>query len=286
MSSRGRITIEDDVMAILKSMTFETTYDGFLLGRLPTVSLDRKLYLRVNKVLEALDGIWNRKKRGHLFANDPRKEFNDALDNGVAVDRKKALNAFYTPPEVAARVANLAGSFRGKVVLEPSAGDGALIKAALAAASTDSLTTLIRFVAVEIDPAAIHALRALGSRMVADHFHADTLDIRLGDFLTMTRGGLIGDRYFDTIIMNPPFENGADLKHIGHAYSMLRPGGRLVSICADGPRQRDHFASFGFGNSVVSSYKPLPEGSFKDAGTMVNTAIVVLNKPKIVRERL
>jgi len=38
--------------------------------------------------------------------------------------------------------------------------------------------------------------------------------------------------------MNPPFENGADIKHIQHAMKMLKPGGRLVAICANGPRQQ------------------------------------------------
>ena len=41
--------------------------------------------------------------------------------------------------------------------------------------------------------------------------------------------------------MNPPFDHGADIRHIDHARRKLNPGGRLVAICAAGPRQRERF---------------------------------------------
>ena len=40
---------------------------------------------------------------------------------------------------------------------------------------------------------------------------------------------------YDRIIMNPPFENGQDIEHVQHAYSLLAPGGRLVSVVCEGP---------------------------------------------------
>ena len=46
---------------------------------------------------------------------------------------------------------------------------------------------------------------------------------------------------FDRIVMNPPFDHGADIRHIEHARGKLKPGGRLVAICAAGPRQRERF---------------------------------------------
>ena len=39
--------------------------------------------------------------------------------------------------------------------------------------------------------------------------------------------------------MNPPFANGKDVDHIRLAWSMLKPGGRLVAICCEGPFFRD-----------------------------------------------
>jgi hypothetical protein len=44
---------------------------------------------------------------------------------------------------------------------------------------------------------------------------------------------------FDRIVMNPPFANADGIKHIMHAMKMMKPGGRLVAICANGPRQHD-----------------------------------------------
>lgn len=85
---------------------------------------------------------------------------------------------------------------------------------------------------------------------------------------------------FDRVLMNPPFENGQDMDHVGHAYSMLRPGGRLVSVMSPGPffRQdrkarkfRDWFEARG------GEKFELPAGSFKESGTGVGTVLVVLD---------
>jgi 16S rRNA G1207 methylase RsmC len=65
--------------------------------------------------------------------------------------------------------------------------------------------------------------------------------------------------------MNPPFANGDDIKHITHA---LKPGGRLVAICANGPRQNDKLrsvvdamAAFGRSFPRIPSSKPGPESA-------------------------
>jgi 16S rRNA G1207 methylase RsmC len=50
------------------------------------------------------------------------------------------------------------------------------------------------------------------------------------DFLALSEG--LGQ--FDRIVMNPPFDHDTDIDHIRHAYRMLKPGGRLVAICANG----------------------------------------------------
>ena len=68
--------------------------------------------------------------------------------------------------------------------------------------------------------------------------------------------------------MNPPFENGTDIKHILHARGLLKPGGRLVAICANGPRQQAKL------RPLASSWKPLPSDTF--AGTSVNAALITI----------
>jgi 16S rRNA G1207 methylase RsmC len=68
--------------------------------------------------------------------------------------------------------------------------------------------------------------------------------------------------------MNPPFANGDDIKHITHALKMLNPGGRLVAICANGPRQNDKLrsvvdamAAFGRSFPRIPSSEPGPESA-------------------------
>jgi len=75
---------------------------------------------------------------------------------------------------------------------------------------------------------------------------------------------------FDVVVMNPPFDGCADIKHIQHARKMLKPGGRLVAICANGPRQRAALMD------EAEHWEDLPAGTFKAAGTGVNTALLVI----------
>jgi hypothetical protein len=70
--------------------------------------------------------------------------------------------------------------------------------------------------------------------------------------------------------MNPPSHHGCDIEHIQYAFTKLKPGGRLVVICANGPRQREELGE------ICSRWIDLPPGSFKGQGTGVNAAIVVL----------
>jgi len=130
-------------------------------------------------------------------------------------------------------------------VLEPSAGTGALVRAIPAGA---------RVVAVEL---VANLARALGYM---------TPKVRCGDFLAMN--GELGT--FDRILMNPPFDHGADIQHIEHARGKLKAGGRLVAICAAGPRQREQF------EAIAAEWIDLPVGSFKEQGTNASTAIVVI----------
>jgi SAM-dependent methyltransferase len=97
-------------------------------------------------------------------------------------------------------------------------------------------------------------------------------DVRCADFLEYTVDDL---GTFDRIIMNPPFHNGADIKHIQHAIKFLKPGGRLVALCANGNRQRHVFKD----NGLVT-WEDLPAGSFSEQGTNVNVALLVIDAPE------
>jgi len=158
---------------------------------------------------------------------------------------------FPTPPTLADRVVAMADIAPGDRVLEPSAGFGRLIEAIGRAAVECDLVT------VEMD---FRMVRHLRERWPAARHHQG--NFRAHDV------GLLGR--FDVVVMNPPFERGEDIQHISHALQMLKPGGRLVSICAAGPKQREKIPELPHFDEWVD----LPSGSFRAEGTSVSAAIV------------
>lgn len=92
--------------------------------------------------------------------------------------------------------------------------------------------------------------------------------IHCADFLACN--GDLGT--FDRVVMNPPFSNGQDVRHIQHAATFLRPGGVLVALCANGPRQREAL------QPLADYWEDLPPGTFKEAGTGVNVALLVIRR--------
>jgi predicted RNA methylase len=107
----------------------------------------------------------------------------------VERERQRALSQWWTPPDLARRVAKLAvEGLRFPSVIEPSAGSGVLARAVL------DERPMARLVAVELDPTWATILRAvLGGDSVIE-----------GDFLTAPVGSA------DVVVMNPPYEGGLD----------------------------------------------------------------------------
>lgn len=173
----------------------------------------------------------------------------DMLKNG-GVRAVSAPTLFPTPPEVARTMAEMAHLSPDHRVLEPSAGTGRLLDALIGAGVPAG-----QIVAVEFNMALVDGLRS----------KYPEVRVFSQDFLTMEPL-----RPFDRILMNPPFDHGVDIRHIRRAYDWLAPGGRLVALCAAGPRQREAFAD--------AWHADLPDDTFKEAGTTVRTGLVVLDK--------
>lgn len=171
----------------------------------------------------------------------------EALKSGVHVVSANQL--FPTPTDLAARMVELADIQPGHDVLEPSAGTGRILEALPCVRPNGHVQ------AVEINPTLAAMLEKAG--------HAD--DVVCFDFLEWA-----GPEKFDRILMNPPFENGADIKHILKARELLRPGGVLVAICAGGPRQKERL------EPLASLWEPLPAGTFQESGTNVNTVLLTI----------
>ncbi len=233
---------------------------------LPAGQLDRPLYVAVNKALECAGGKWTRGVKAHVFAGDAAEALDPILLTGEITDAKKELQAFFTPDDLAADVVAEACIGEGMRVLEPNAGEGALARHAVEAGG--------QVWAVEINS----TLRSHLEFVVGEEVH-------LGDFLTMTPRDFAtnGEAWqFDRVVMNPPFARQADARHVLHAYTFLRPGGRLVAIMAASVTFRDTALYREVRELVAATggrIEKLPEGSFKESGTGVNTVLVIIDKP-------
>ncbi len=183
---------------------------------------------------------------------------------GAKVVSKKAVQqAFYTPPEVAARFLDRVRSFTfldGLNVLEPSAGAGALVK--------ELLNRGAKVRAMDNDPDAIEELLKISS---------DRLAVVLDDFLTYKPS-----RYevYDIVVMNPPFTKGQDALHVMKALQMINSTGSVFAIMPSGwAKDRGPHKEL----QALAEYEILEEldsGAFKESGTMVATQIVRFGRRK------
>jgi predicted RNA methylase len=179
-----------------------------------------------------------------------------ALRKGEAVQVVTAPQLFPTPSSVAADMVSLACIGLSDRVLEPSAGTGAILDA-IEAGRCRPMTVE----AVEVDPRLCQRLR-----------ETQRAGVRCADFLSLSPADLGG---FHRILMNPPFANAADIAHIKHALTFLNPGGVLVAICADGPRQSAQLRELA--ELSGGTWEPLPEGTFANAGTNVRTVLLSIH---------
>lgn len=117
---------------------------------------------------------------------------------------------FYpTPPEVAAEMLDPL-DLRGRVVLEPSAGSGNLVRECLARGAAEVLWC-------EKEPQLQDILTSIRGASPA-HRYADFLQVHPADV-----------SHIDLIVMNPPFS--ADEAHILHAWEIAPPGCEIVALC-------------------------------------------------------
>jgi predicted RNA methylase len=241
------------VLGILSAAAIE---DGVL--KLTCGRLDRKDYMAVNKVVEAMGGKWSRKRGGHVFDRDPSGALDRVLLTGEVADGKREFQAFFTPAEVAGRLVEWAGVRRGDLCLEPSAGAGSIL-ALLPDASHYCEIQQDLVARLQADG------RARGYRLVG------------ADFLAYEPG-----EAYDRVVANPPFTLQQDVKHVSHMIDCCKPGGRVVSVMSAGVTFRQDGRTLAFreklagcaGHRIVE----LGRGAFKESGTMVSTVAVIANK--------
>jgi len=240
------------------SHRIRTTLKMYIPGYIPSQENDRWhrvcVFLTDQKVTEKPDPIEKQQvapiiKTRPVYKPPARTEFDDLKDTlKEGIKTVSAPQLFPTPEPIAVKMVELAEIEPGHDVLEPSAGTGNLLKSLPCIRPNGSVT------AIEIN------------QNLKPYLEPWADNITIDDFLNCHE---IGN--FDRIIMNPPFSKASDIKHIKHAMTFLKPGGRLVALCANGPRQNEQL------RPLADHWEVLPEGSFKQAGTNVNIALMVIN---------
>lgn len=249
--------VSQDALSVLSRVTIEGN-----LVRLPE-QLERTLYVEVNKVLANMGGKWTSgKTKAHVFQEDPTLAIDQVVRLGVITELRK--NGFFpTPAEIADQMVTRAMIEEGQHVLEPSCGDGQLVDAILRRHDRHK----VRVFGIEKNPELIAKCRA------------KTYEVCEFDFLQLQTIGLGVDR----VVMNPPFELLQDCKHLIHAWrAHLKPGGRLVAIMSPAVQYHtQHLARWTL--ELIEEFgtiHEIPEGAFKESGTMIRTIMVVMQKPE------
>lgn len=230
-----------------------------------TGTLDRKAYVAVDKVLQALGGKWNRKAQAHVFAGPPSIPMRAAMTTKSVLTHAD-IQFFRTPPAVVETLLELVDVQSGDECLEPSAGDGAIVGALLDRGA--------KVRAFELDPDKFTILNTrYGARA----------DVRRANFMEVP-----AQPYADAqrVIMNPPFArvHAADcIDHVRHAMDFISHGvlGAVLPISIKF-REDKRFREFRqwVHSSAFSSCEiiDLPEDAFVESGTRVRTCILVLHR--------
>lgn len=241
----------------VRDILAECTVEGNVL-KLPDRQLDRPIYVEVNKVLEAMGGKWNRNAKGHLFDFSPEATLEEIVLSGECTNVKKEHQFFETPEDLAARLCDMAEITPDCSVIEPSAGKGRI-------ADEIHKRNPKELVCFEINNGMEMYLKYKG------------YDVYYRDFLEVDSEDISADR----IVMNPPFSKQQDIDHVYKAYECLNPGGVLVSVMSTSHTYRTNEKSELFReflDQTGAEVEMLPEGIFKESGTMVKTCVVKIRK--------
>jgi len=254
------------ILALLISQT-EVTETAV---KLTCKQLDRADYAAVNEVLMRIGGKWNGSRKAHLFPFDPRPLFAAVVESGM-MPAKNPL-AFFPTPDAAgdklfAMIKEDCLPVSGARVLEPSAGQGALVDAFRRWSESWQIDCC------EMNELNRRVLESKGVNLVGENF----LEYR-------------PDHKYDLIPMNPPFSVEGDKKawitHIEHAWSMLADEGQIVAITPKFDFQSDK-KTVAF-RELVSDYGSVldvPAKAFVTSGTNIPTCCVHLHKTATPRER-
>lgn len=185
----------------------------------------------------------------------------------------KDLQFYGTPPAVAERLLRDLTLADNAHVLEPSAGEGSLVEAALARGQYSGW----RVTAIEIQGDRVAKLAARFQLYPA-------VRIQNANFLNV-----LSQPIYDAVVMNPPFYGTHWMEHVVKAFGCLKPGGKLISILPVTAAVSETPAHVSFRRWVENNdgdrysygrfFRDLPPESFAASGTRINTVVLTMRKP-------
>lgn len=226
---------------------------------LPEGTLDRKTYSAVAQRLNLIGGQWKGGKvGGFVFKEDPTKLLAD-IQGGEKRNIKKEFQFFGTPKKLADTLVRLANPISEEDILEPSAGQGAIVN------SINEYSDASEVFCYELMPLNQTLLQKIPSVTLLGE-----------DFLLAPE-----EQTYDCIIANPPFSKNQDIDHIYKMYTVLSANGRIVTMCSKHFMISSNKKETKFKNWLIEVGAEVHEveaGEFKESGTNIATVILVIKK--------
>lgn len=238
-----------NILALLKP-------DGNRMEIPQTFRFKKKEFNDLKREIKKAGGDYN--KNGYDFEEDAVLVY-DRIINGEDYNIKKKFQFYATTPNVADEIVRLADIVKKDHILEPQAGQGAIIKAC-------NKISNITIDAIELMPLNREILQKtnLNFRLIGE------------DFLKMDIQGA-----YTKILANPPFTNNQDISHIYKMYEALCNKGRLVTLASthwkqsSGKKESKFREWLDINNARIID---IEAGEFKESGSSVPTCIIVIDK--------
>lgn len=235
-------------------------------------------YDRLRWVMEFYGGRWNERCKGFKF-----NEFNDEKLKSIKADlsvgfvnlseekRTRERDAFFpTPVKVVDKMIETANLKPDSIMLESSAGTGRILDEA-----KKVINSVDNFVVIEMNGERQRILRDKGYKVDFNGTFEDSLK----DSETLKK-----IKNCDKVVINPPFKNDSDVKHLLISYMFCADNADVVSILQENSLYYDRQIHRVFKEFLSLIGKDayevvsLPAGSFKDELTTVDTVIFHIKK--------
>ncbi len=249
--------IDKDVLKAIKRCECEGNRMNLNEDRLASEFRDR-----IIRIMEKLGGKWRVSLKAFDFEFDPKPLLDEIMATGM-VPVPMPLDYFDTPPRLATRMVDMMPPEVTRV-LEPSAGDGNIVKEILGRFPT------VKVHALELSLMKWGKLRKVSDRMIAVQ----------QDFLTFKQ-----PKGYECIVMTPPLASKRNplewVEHFHYAFNMLIEKGTLIGVAPIGLLYSAEARVRGLRSMIENNHgliEPLSPKMFKIGDNYIATALV-----KVVR---